>query len=235
MQTKIELTQGYSATVDAEDYDELAKHKWYAAVYRKRRIVYAVRHEEGKMIFMHRQIMNAPKGMLVDHRNGDGLMNVRSNLRLATHANNGQNRRLDSRNSSGCSGVWFDKGRQLWKSEICVAGKKVFLGWFQTFDGAVYARKQAEKEHYGEFAREGLIKGPEEKPIEVKSHKDRKVAKNSVSGVNGVSWNERKQCWQASLYSNGKRHHLGWHKTLETAVAARKEAEQKYYGQQATT
>ena len=58
--------------------------------------VYAVRSVQGyrrreSVIYMHRQIMNTPEGMLTDHRNGDGLMNLRENLRICTEAENTHN------------------------------------------------------------------------------------------------------------------------------------------------
>ena len=67
----IALTKGMFAIVDAEDYDELMKHKWTA--YYTCGKWYAGRTEKGKCILMHRQIMDPPDGMVVDHLSGHRL------------------------------------------------------------------------------------------------------------------------------------------------------------------
>lgn len=98
---EIVLSQGKVALVSDEDYEELSKVKWSAtensAEYKEGRTVekwYAVRFQrlqdssKRQTIYMHRLIMNAPKGSIVDHIDGDGLNNVRTNLRVTTHYGN---------------------------------------------------------------------------------------------------------------------------------------------------
>lgn len=97
---------------------------------------------------MHREIVGAPLGIQVDHRNGNGLDNRRRNLRLATRRQNAANHKLPRNNRSGCSGVWFDKGRAKWQVRI---GKK-FFGRFDTYMEACAARRSAEKKAFGSFA-----------------------------------------------------------------------------------
>jgi hypothetical protein len=66
-----------------------------------------VYHSEGgrqSNILMHRLIMGAPDRLTVDHIDGDGLNNTRSNLRLATDSQNGGNMRV-VKSSSGFKGV----------------------------------------------------------------------------------------------------------------------------------
>lgn len=92
---EIPLTQGKVALVDDEDFELLNQLNWYAYK-NKTGNYYAVRNysaEKGKrkIILMHREIMDAPKGIQVDHRNGDGLYNQKENLRLATHQQNSFN------------------------------------------------------------------------------------------------------------------------------------------------
>ena len=88
----IPLTQGKSTVVDDEDYDRLSKHKWYCAYYGgKRRLPYAVRtiYTNGKRtIKMHREIMDAPESLVVDHINRDTLDNCKHNLRVCTSSEN---------------------------------------------------------------------------------------------------------------------------------------------------
>lgn len=82
----IPLTQGKFAIVDAEDYDRLAQYKWFAV--KSRKTFYAQRFGGGTIVCMHREIMRAPKGMVCDHKNHNGLDNRNSNLRLCTNAQN---------------------------------------------------------------------------------------------------------------------------------------------------
>ena len=80
MSKLIPLTQGKYAIVDDEDFDELSKHKW-CLMFTKGRSYAVRRPSENLTILMHRFILNPPKQMDTDHKNGDGLDNRRSNLR----------------------------------------------------------------------------------------------------------------------------------------------------------
>lgn len=142
---QIALTQGKFTLVSRRDYTNLKRHKWYAWCSRGK--WYARRNgRDHSAIFMHRIILglgtsDTRKG---DHRNGDGLDNRRSNLRIATLAQNQHNRRLAHNNLSGASGVRWDYGRKRWKVEIAAGGKRHFVGRYATRQAAIQARKQAE-------------------------------------------------------------------------------------------
>ena len=100
---------------------------------------------------MHREIMHAPKGMVVDHIDGNSLNNRRSNLRLCTVSQNHQNRRR-TYGSSKYKGAWWDKRRNKWVAAITFKGKYIYLGFFdnEIDAGKAYDRKAAEL--FGEFA-----------------------------------------------------------------------------------
>jgi len=87
----IPLTQGRFAIVDPDDYDWLNQYKWYAA--KCRTTFYAYRSKTRTTVNMHREIMCAPKGMICDHKNHNGLDNRKSNLRLCTNRQNQKARR----------------------------------------------------------------------------------------------------------------------------------------------
>lgn len=128
MTKDIELSQGKKALVDDDDFEWLDKYYWVAR--RDRVTTYAVgslsrkpsgvidvsgrrRRPKGigtigKLIPMHRFLLNAPDDMEVDHINGDGLDNRRPNLRLVSRAENLQNRRLFRNNKLGHKGISFD-------------------------------------------------------------------------------------------------------------------------------
>jgi len=100
----IELTKGYTAKVDLRDIDLVKHHNWFA--HTTPRNVYAARNakkEDGRtgMIFMHREILQPSLDQQVDHKDGHGLNNTRSNLRLCSRSENSRNRRKPSNNTSG--------------------------------------------------------------------------------------------------------------------------------------
>lgn len=87
----------------------------------------------------------------IDHIDGDKSHNAIGNLREATHSENLSNRtRLDSRNTSGVTGVHHV--RDKWAAWICVATRRMYLGVFDEFEDAVAAREAAELYHFGEFS-----------------------------------------------------------------------------------
>lgn len=102
---------------------------------------------------LHRLMVACPEGLFVDHINGNGLDNRRSNLRICTHAENMRNRKTHSNNKSGYKGVYFDKDGSRWRAQIRAEGKKHSLGSFDTPEKAYEAYLSASKELHGEFAR----------------------------------------------------------------------------------
>jgi hypothetical protein len=97
--------------------------------------------------------MQPANGLLVDHRNSNGLDNRRANLRLATHTQNMHNCRKRKNATSRFIGVWLDKKRKLWESAIMNDGKKIFLGRFKTDIDAARAYDKAALEYHKDFAR----------------------------------------------------------------------------------
>ena len=131
-------SKGYAFYFDLEDYDKIKDYTW-------------VRHGDAicsstyGRVFMHRLLMNCPKGLVVDHRNHDKRDNRKSNLRICTDRENKHNR--TPKNNKIC-GVAFRPDRNKWCARI---GKR-FLGYFKTEDEAIKARQRAEIEMFGEFS-----------------------------------------------------------------------------------
>jgi len=148
----IPLTQDKFAIVDADDYDRLCKYKWYAA--KKRRNYYAKRRCPHGIVAMHRVILNAPRGLVVDHINHNGLDNRKENLRLCTVAQNCRNARPCTRPNqwSKYKGVTFHKRRKHFMAAIRYNRKKYFLGYFKNQIDAAKAYDKKARELFGEFA-----------------------------------------------------------------------------------
>ena len=153
----ITLTKGYEAVIDAADVHLVDGFNWYAntdghTVYAQRG---AYANGAQKTTRLHRVLMGVHGDLLVDHIDGDGLNNRRSNLRVATHAQNQRNQRLVKRNSSGFKGVSWDKEERNWLAQIRVDGNSRKLGRYKTPEQAHAAYCAASLKIYGEFARHG--------------------------------------------------------------------------------
>ena len=83
----------------------------------------------------------------LDHINGEGTDNRIINLREVTKGQNSRNMKMDKRNTSGCTGVYWNSHRGKWISRITVNGKHKSLGYFDILDEAIKTRKSAEKTH----------------------------------------------------------------------------------------
>lgn len=84
----------------------------------------------------------------LDHVNRTRDDNRLKNLREATPSQNAQNVAAHKDNNSGVRGILWDKSRRKWVAELTVNGKLMFKQRFNLKEEAVFARKQAEKQHH---------------------------------------------------------------------------------------
>ena len=129
-----------SVLVDDEDYDIVRQHAWYLHP-----LGYIAGKANGKRTYLHRFIMKPLPGKVIDHINGDKLDNRRCNLRACEVKENVRNASRPSNNTSGYTGVSFRKDRNVYRANIMVDRKQIHLGHYKTIDGAIMARKRAEK------------------------------------------------------------------------------------------
>jgi len=145
----IPLTKGKFAIVDAEDYERVAKHKW--CVSGSGNHLYACRNDGHTVILLHRVLMNAPAGMVVDHIDGNRMNNRRNNLRVCTHRQNLHNS-LPHGRTSRFKGVWWDKRRRLWDTRVRCNGVTTHIGLFRDEVEAARAYDRKAYELFGEYA-----------------------------------------------------------------------------------
>jgi hypothetical protein len=162
---RIYLGEGAWTILDQQDYYRIGNFKW--TVIGNDGKFYAVRNVKiGQIktatIRLHREIMNAPDGLLVDHKNGDGLDNRRSNLRLATRSQNQCNKpKIKTKATSKYVGVNFEKSRGQWAARIKHNHKQIWLGRFDSEIAAAKAHDEAAKKHHSEFARLNFPENPQ--------------------------------------------------------------------------
>jgi hypothetical protein len=156
---EIQLTKGMVAFVDDEDYERVNQFKWHAYFdgryhwYTQRK----VRLANGKWSTqdMHRFIMGLEPGdpRMVDHRDREQTLdNRRSNLRVATAAQNQQNAGLRKDSTSGFKGVSWETKSTKWRMQIMDRGKKIHGGYFNCKIAAAAAYNYLAKTLHGEFA-----------------------------------------------------------------------------------
>ena len=150
---KISLTNGGVTLISDEDYSEVSKYKWFL---KRETHKESVIRTIGK-ISLSRFLLNPPKGMLVDHIDGNRLNNQRENIRICTPAENARNTILYSTNTSGFRGVMWKKSNKKWHARITVNYKRISLGFFDSITDAAKAYNKAAKEYFGEFARLNYI------------------------------------------------------------------------------
>jgi hypothetical protein len=147
----IPLTRGKFAIVDEADYERVAAFKW-TALHPSRTNWYGFRYEgprdARKGIYLHRFILDAPAGVLVDHVNGDGLDCRRSNLRLCDATGNARNRR-----SNGSAKGYYVTRHGRFAVRLKVGNRQKYIGTFEREDDALAAYDTAARLYFGAFAR----------------------------------------------------------------------------------
>lgn len=155
------LSRGLTAWVNDEDYERLSTFKWYATTSARSNTYAArnVKHSDGRrtVVLLHREVLEAGQGVVVDHTDGDGLNNTRANLRVVVGNGNKHNVRRHVDNASGFKGV-SAFGRK-WRAQICCDRRTRHLGLFDTPEAAARAYDVASRELHGEFAKTNVALG----------------------------------------------------------------------------
>jgi hypothetical protein len=155
---KIELSHGKSVLVNQPDdprhggwkiYPVKRRNNWYALVCR-----WNTAGKFQQRMWLHRYVMNADKGQMVCHLNGNGLDCRKSNLSIGDHHLNGssfRSKRVGA--ASKYRGVQVNRGRgKPWTTMFWDNGKVVYLGRYSTQKAAATAYDVEAKKRFGKFA-----------------------------------------------------------------------------------
>ncbi len=208
---EVVLTQGAVALVSDRDVEVIKPYTWstsagYACADRS----------NGKCIFMHRLIMNAPDDIQVDHINGDKLDNRRFNLRLVTISQNRANQRMRFTSTTGFKGV--SRHRKKFVARV----QRTYVGIFATAEGAARAYDNRARELFGLFARPNFPRAGEVGCRENRRHglrsgdiaHQRRLRINNNTGFRGVC--RQGDRWRAKHCGR----YLGLFSTAEDAAKA---------------
>lgn len=155
----IELTKGKFTLVDEDTLQAVKGMKYHYSSHG-----YAARSVHGKprrIVYLHREIMDAPEGMEVDHTNGDKLDNRRENLRVIPKYGNLLNKPVRPNTETGYKGVRVKKDPKRIKrfyATITYEGKSYALGHFLTAEEAALAYNKAAVKYHKEFANLNVLK-----------------------------------------------------------------------------
>jgi hypothetical protein len=141
------------ALIDDADLPLIAGLKLRPRLLRDADLRYVEFKVRGSTRLLHRHLLGAKKGEVVDHINGDGFDNRRENLRICTHAENMQNRRMHRNNKVGFKGVWFDAGRGTYRARVTAFKRRYSTGRFSTAEAAHEAYLRLAQEVHADFHR----------------------------------------------------------------------------------
>jgi hypothetical protein len=199
----INLSDTLSTKVDDEDFAHLNRFNWsrcssgYAV---RRKILNSGRRV---VVYMHREVLNFPRGFDVDHINGDKLDNRKSNLRAVTKQQNQFNRGAIKGSSSKYKGVSWLSAKKLWRASIKIDTKYRHIGLFTTEIVAAAAYNAIAIEHHGDYARLNDV------PLLENWMEYKAFSTKGKSKYRGVSLHKTPNRWKASISFENKRIHIG--------------------------
>ena len=134
--------------IDTEDYPVVREYCWHENDngYARGGV------SRSKHLYLHQLIIGAQDERVTDHINRNKLDNRKCNLRKCSSIDNSKNTTISTNNTSGTTGVYYNKSRRKWYTEIRVNGKYIYLGCYAEKQEAVDIRTQAELQYLGEFA-----------------------------------------------------------------------------------
>lgn len=103
----------------------------------------------GSLYLAHRIIWKMVTGVdpdFIDHISGCRSENRWSNLRSVSRTDNNRNTARGKSNSSGCSGVSWNREEGKWVARITLGERRAFLGYFTDKGEAIRVRKAAKRQ-----------------------------------------------------------------------------------------
>jgi len=236
----------HTVLIDEEDWEKVSQYNWHLRY--NRGVFYAITnipHPDGgflgstrakrrSTLQIHRLIVDVPQGLVVDHKNHNGLDNRKSNLRVCTPAENARNRRLAKKTASGYKGVRRNGSDNCWQARIRIGKKLRNIGCFATAEEAALAYDAKALELFGEYAHLNFPDEPSQEVLDLISEDREKYEAQKKQ-----RWGYRKGQFRGITKHAGKwrsKHRgeeLGRYDTPEEAARAYDERVIELYGEYA--
>lgn len=144
-------SNGETFYFDLDDYNLIKDYSWYKT---KHGYIETSIYKDKKKhkILLHRLVCQPLSHLQVDHINHDRTDNRKANLRCCSNQENSMNRVLKSTNTSGTTGVYWNKCKQKWVAYLNKNGIHYHLGYFDDKQNAIQARHNAEIAYFQDFA-----------------------------------------------------------------------------------
>lgn len=156
---RIKRSDGAEILVDAIDADLVREYSWSPGGTNKRYAAAFIQQGNSvSTVYLHRLVMGAGAGQVVDHVDGNGLNCRRDNLRIVTKSENGANRSF-TRNRTGFRNVSFSPKRNRYQARVGKQGG-VFRGPYRST--AEEAAKDADAILRGLFPRGVAMNFPQD-------------------------------------------------------------------------
>jgi hypothetical protein len=141
--TVLQLKSGTAVMVDTEDVAKISRYAWFD----NGNGYIASKGKDGKL-FLHRVVMDAEDGSVVDHINFNPLDNRKANLRVCRQSQNTlyQRSRLEDK------GVYLNRKTGKFYIHLTINGKAAHCGTFDNRNDAVTEYRRLARKVYGEFA-----------------------------------------------------------------------------------
>lgn len=153
---ELRLPSGHIAIIDDVDLPLTHGYRWHAD--KRKNTIYVRGRKIGfyrSGVYLHKVLTGADN---TDHKDGNGLNNRRSNLRVCTQQQNCLNAGK-KRRGKRFKGVYFREDRQKWWAQLYVGGRSFFGGHHDTEESAALAYNNLAREHHGDFARLNEVRG----------------------------------------------------------------------------
>lgn len=218
---------GMNAVVDDDDFERVSNYKWTG---RKRGYTFYATTTipiEGYRRSMHQFILRLPHRTAIDHKDGNGLNNQKTNLRPATQQQNMRNM-TRRKNSTGLpKGVRFNKSSKTFACRIRIGAreKRLYIRGFETARAAAIAYEILALKYFGEFAFTSVINSASSAEIEtIKNHIEDQPPAKTKHRFFGITYRKSTKRWHAKIVikDNEKRVHkfLGSFATDKDAAIA---------------
>jgi len=150
----IHLPSGEPVLIDDQDLQKVSQFRWHKHIGYACASVPArfIQQFPMKRLRMHRLILDAEEGDIVDHKNRNRLDNRRCNLRFCSKGENAFNRRKALGKASRFKGVTWHQGKRRWQARITWKNADRFLGYFADEQDAGTVYNVAAQLLFGDFA-----------------------------------------------------------------------------------
>lgn len=118
--------------MSSQDHERVTNFGRWRVYYRPGRLPYVGCYKNGKRVLLHRFIMDAPPGRIIDHRNGSRFDNTRENLRWTNSSLNARNApkyRKRAAIRSVYKGVSWHKRNRTWQAQLHIRERTIPLGY----------------------------------------------------------------------------------------------------------